>query len=105
MWTNITPPQVPTGGIGGNNCDYGTLAFVIEPHTPTTLYLGTCNRGLYKTTSMGTTWVRINTGLNGAVLDFSRQWTLLIDPVNPQILYTNSGYGSFAQAGVGENGA
>lgn len=92
VWENITPPQVPLPG--AFPCDYGTLAFVVDPITPTTLYLGTCQHGIYKTVDSGTTWVKINTGTNASALDGSRQWTFVIDPIDPRILYTDEGYGT-----------
>ncbi len=91
VWENITPPQVPLPG--AFPCDYGTLAFVVDPQTPTTLYLGTCQHGIYKTVDSGATWVKIDTGINAHAIDTSRQWTFVIDPVDPQILYTDTGYG------------
>jgi hypothetical protein len=103
-WTNLTPSAVPQGGSGGNNCDYGTLAFVLDPQHPSTIYLGTCNHGIFKSTDSGATWVHINTGANGTMLDGSRQWTMVIDPVNPQVLYTNAGYGQ-GNSQLGANGA
>ena len=62
VWTNITPPEVPQGGIGGVNCDYGTLSIVVDQRTPTTLYLGTCEHGIFKSVNSGATWTHI--GLN-----------------------------------------
>jgi hypothetical protein len=93
VWQNITPPDVPQGGVGGVSCDYGTLAFAIDPTNTATIYLGTCEHGVKKTTDGGLTWTHVNTGRNGAILDGSRQWTMVIDPTNPRVLYTNSGYG------------
>lgn len=93
VWTNITPAVVPQGGSGGNNCDYGTLSVVTNPQQPSTVYLGTCEHGILKSLDSGNSWVHVNTGANSDILDRTRQWTLAIDPVNPQVLYTNSGYG------------
>lgn len=93
VWQNITPPDVPQGGSGGIGCDYGTLAIAVDQTAPLTVYLGTCQHGVEKTIDGGLTWTHINTGRNGAILDGSRQWTLVIDPVQPNVLYTNSGYG------------
>jgi hypothetical protein len=102
-WQNITPPQVPLPG--AFPCDYGTLAFVLDPQRPSTIYLGTCQYGVYKSTDSGATWTHINNGRNGAVLDNSRQWTMAIDPVDPQVIYTNSGYGVTGTVAQGSNGA
>jgi hypothetical protein len=61
--------------------------------------------GIWKTTDCGSTWVHINTGPSSencgtsgkscaALLDTGRNWTFEVDRNNPQVLYTNSGYGS-----------
>jgi hypothetical protein len=90
-WQNITPPVVPIAGIAP--CPYGG-AFVMNPHDPAMLYVGSCNQGIWKSTDCGASWEHVNTGKNGATLDGGRQWTFVIDPVDPNVLYTNSGYGS-----------
>jgi hypothetical protein len=94
-WEDITPPsvnrdpafQTPAGA------NFGVHSFAIDPHDARTIYLGTSAQGLYKTTDCGATWAHINTGMNGSMLDQGRQWTLVVDPVDPGVLYTNSGYG------------
>jgi hypothetical protein len=90
-WESITPPVAPLHSI--DPCAYGG-EFVMNPLDPSMLYVGTCNEGIWKTTDCGSSWVHINTGTNGVALDSGRQWTFLIDPVDPNILYTNSGYNS-----------
>jgi len=94
-WEQITPPQVsldrnfqtPAG------TNFGIGVFVIDPQNTATVYLGTSSQGLYKTTDCGTTWVHINTGKNGKMLDDGRQWTMKIDPVDPNVIFTVAGYG------------
>ena len=90
-WENVTPPvkELP----GNAPCPYGG-AFVMNPQDPATVYVGSCNEGLWKSTDCGASWSHIDTGKNGDVLDGGRQWTFVIDPTDPQVLYTNSGYGS-----------
>lgn len=66
----------------------------MNPLDPSVLWVGTCNQGIWKSTDCGASYTHINTGTNGAVLDGGRQWTFVIDPNNPDILYTNSGYGA-----------
>ena len=55
--------------------------------------------GFWKSTDCGAdgSWTHINTGTLGAALDAGRNWTMVIDPTNSQILYTVAGYG---QGGV-----
>ncbi len=91
VWENITPPQVSLPYVTFQN--YGVGAFVIDPQRTSTIFLGTSAQGIYKTTDSGATWGLINTGKNGPQLTAGRQWTMTIDPVDPQVLYTNAGYG------------
>lgn len=90
QWQSITPPQVPLPG--AFPCNYGIMSFVVDPINLGTVIVGSCQYGIYKTTDCGANWTHINTGKNGSVLDYSRQWTFVIDPVDSQILYTNVGY-------------
>ena len=105
-WENITPPgvaaQLPPQGPGGpgDGCTYGVGAFAVDPTNPAVVYLGTCEMGVWKTTDCGSTWVHVNTGLNGPALDNGRQWTFVIDPIDPQVIYTNSGYNNWIPSGT-----
>src|ERR1700722_961365 len=90
-WQPITPPQVPLPGNRGT-CVYGIENVVVDPVNLGTVYVGSCQYGIYKSTDCGSTWTHVNTGMNGSILDNSRQWTFIIDPTNPQVLYTNAGY-------------
>jgi hypothetical protein len=96
-WENITPPVAMLHDIAP--CPYGG-EFVMNPLDPSMLYVGTCNEGIWKTTDCGSTWVHVNTGTNGEALDTGRQWTFLIDPVHPEVLYTNSGYNAYVNGGM-----
>jgi hypothetical protein len=100
QWQAITPPQVPLPG--AFPCDYGIMSFVMDPINLGTVIVGSCQHGIYKTTDCGANWTHINTGKNGSVLDYSRQWTFVIDPVDPRNLYTNVGY---AADGTSPSGA
>jgi hypothetical protein len=91
-WEEITPPVAPLPD--AEPCPYGG-AFVMNPQDPAMLYVGSCNQGIWKTEDCGASWTHINTGNNGATLDAGRQWTFAIDPGDPEVLYTNSGYGAF----------
>jgi hypothetical protein len=94
-WEDVTPPGVSLDSNfntpAGTN--YGANAIIVDPTDTATVYLGTSSQGIYKTTDCGSTWVHINTGTNGDQLDKGRQWTMVIDPKNPQIIYANAGYG------------
>jgi hypothetical protein len=99
-WEQITPPTVVKQLPGPGNCTFGVQAFVLDPSKSGTVYLATCHMGMWKTTDCGSSWVHINTGKNGAVIDTSRQWTFTIDPIDPNILYANSGYGDMANGAL-----
>jgi len=60
-------------------------ALAIDPQRPTTLYAGTSDRGVFKTTDGGASWGA--TGLTNVEV-----WALAIDPVTPTTLYAVSGW-------------
>lgn len=95
-WEAITPPGINLDSSfntpAGTN--YGVGSFVLDPQHSGTVYVGSSAQGIYKTTDCGSTWIHVNTGRNGKTLDSGRQWTMQIDPVDPQVLYTNTGYGA-----------
>ena len=70
-WEEITPPQVSLESSfetpAGQN--YGAHSFVIHPRNTANVYLGTSAQGIYKTADCGATWKKVNTGLNGDVMD------------------------------------
>jgi hypothetical protein len=100
-WENVTPPfdMLPT-------------ALAVDPVNSGTVYFGTSPGGLtnptlgiWKTTDCGANWVHVNTGTNSGTcsverfqcsenLDRGRQWIFAIDPIEPQTLYVNNGYGT-----------
>ena len=95
-WEEITPAEVSLDFAfktpAGDN--FGDHSFVIDPQNRAHIYLGTSAQGIYESTDCGATWKKINTGRNGDKIDQGRQWTFVIDPVDPKILYTNAGYGN-----------
>lgn len=90
VWQNITPSQVDlTRG------DYfGMQAIVIDPINPSTIYTGRAMDGIYKSTDCGANWKKVSTGRNSRTMASGRSWTMVIDRSNPQIIYTNQGYGA-----------
>jgi hypothetical protein len=106
VWEEVTPPIADLG-------DYGTSRFAVDPVNSGTVYLGTSSLGIWKTTDCGASWVHINTGADGGsdaathcptsawtghncaeLLDTGRQWTLVLDPVDTEVLFANNGYGA-----------
>jgi hypothetical protein len=93
----ITPPDVATG-IGLKTPDGqtqgGTFAIAVDPVNQGTVYAGTVYQKVWKSTDCGANWTAIATGTNASDVNRGMNWTFAIDPVEPNVLYTNSGYGS-----------
>jgi photosystem II stability/assembly factor-like uncharacterized protein len=75
------------------NTDTGTYirpitSLEIDPKTPTTLYAGTRNGGVFKSTDGGGNWNAVNTGLTDLGV-----YVLAIDPIMPTTLYAGTGSG------------
>jgi len=72
--------------VGGAFVDSFVEALVVDPQSPTTLYLGSVIRGVLKSTDGGVTWSPRNAGLTSL-------WVaaLAIDPLSPTILYAGIG--------------
>jgi hypothetical protein len=94
-WENITPPGVDLS-------KRVSQAFVLDPVHPGTVYAGFGNLNLtpgagsaiWKTSDCGATWTVADTGTSATDLDNGMPWTMAIDFVDPQVLYTISGYGT-----------
>jgi hypothetical protein len=83
-WENITPDA----GIGT------VAAFAVAPSNPSIVYLTSCGQGIFKTTDCGANFVRIDDGESEVEGPASNcAWTMEVDPTNPDIVYTNMGYG------------
>jgi len=78
-WTELGP-----GNIGGR-----TLAMVIDPGDANTIYAGTADGGIWKTTD-GKNWAPI-----GDLFPSLAIGSLAMDPSNSSILYAGTGEGSF----------
>jgi hypothetical protein len=89
-WEAITPPDVSLACPPNSfNCSgTGTEAFVLDPQSPGTIYLGTFKQGLWKSTNCGTTWNQLNTGINSTTMSGGVQSMFEIDPVDPRVMYT-----------------
>jgi len=100
-WQETTPTEVRAKF---PQQQYGVIALAMNPQNPSVVYFGTHQIGIWKSTNCGSTWAHINTGENGSVLDGGFQWSVAIDPVNPDVLYANSGYSSSSGAWKSTNG-
>jgi hypothetical protein len=94
VWEEITPPGVRANSDYAAGKGYGANAFVMDRTNTANITLGTDHIGLHRTTDCGASWAKINTGKNGAALDGGTQWSMAIDPVDPKVIYTVSGYGT-----------
>jgi hypothetical protein len=88
-WVNISPP-----GSNYAKTYSGINAVAVRPDNPAIVYTGADSNGMYRSTDCGATWSRINTGQNAAALSSGRPWSLVIDPVTPDVMYTVQGYGA-----------
>jgi hypothetical protein len=86
VWENITPP-------GALKRMYGSQAVLVNPQGPAMVYLGTDNAGLFKSTDCGATWSQPATGRNGDAIAGGESWSMVMDPVDPKVIYSVSGYG------------
>ncbi len=97
VFEDITPAEVKAG-MGSKMPDGqtrgGPFAMGVDPVNQGTVYSGTLFQGVWKSTDCGATWLKIPTGTNGADVNRGMNWTLAIDPQEPETVYTNSGYGS-----------
>ena len=82
-----TPASLVLAGVnawtshGPSDGDVQVLA--VSPTTPSTLYAGDPNTGVFKSTDGGNSWTASNTGLPGVS-------TLAIDPTTPSTLYVGT---------------
>ena len=100
VWEDITPP-----GMSSKQAVNGTVgaAIIVDPFDARTVWLGTGgeNDEIWRSNDCGATWKQVNTGMGsvgdgmtfGGVGD-GAQWSMQIDPVEPNTLYATSGYGA-----------
>lgn len=97
VFEEITPPEVKAG-IGlktpDNQTQGGPFAMAVDPVNLGTVYSGTLFQGVWKTTNCGASWVKLIAGTNSMDVNRGMNWTLAVDPQDPNVVYTNSGYGS-----------
>jgi hypothetical protein len=81
--------------VSGQPCCASAMEVAVDPTNTSTIYMATAYRGLWRSQDCGATWVKRNTGRNAATIDGGILWTFAIDPANPQVMYTATGYGEW----------
>lgn len=99
VWEEVTPPQIQIV-----SSSLGMNAVAVDPLDPATVYAsgghnaccGAGSDGIYKSTDCGATWTKVNTGMNGSVLEQGWQWYkgIVINPKDSATMYVMSGYGA-----------
>jgi hypothetical protein len=86
VWEQITPPNVDLS-------TFGVYDVQLDPTNTSTLYVGSALSGIQKSTDCGATWQKADTGTLSADIDKGTTFPI-VDPVNPQVIYTGSLYGT-----------
>lgn len=71
-----------------------SMAVAVDPFDAATVWLGTGNSGLFRSGDCGATWTHVNSGMNGAALDQSSIWSMVVDPVHQGTIYAAAAYGT-----------
>jgi hypothetical protein len=93
VWADVTPAGISLQGsdFGGDN--FGAQDVLVDPVRPSDLYAFFTHQGVYKSTDYGQSWLKVNTGNNGAAIDSGKPWGEAIDtnrcrdPNTPPTLY------------------
>jgi photosystem II stability/assembly factor-like uncharacterized protein len=95
-WTPLGPLAIPNGqtysAAGARVLVSGRVtAIAIDPSTPDTVYLGTAQGGVWKSTDNGVSWEpRTDNEVSLAI------GALALDPHSPQVIYAGTGEGNFS---------
>lgn len=66
------------------------MLLAVDPVNEGTLYAGSMQTGVYKSVDGGAHWAAINTGITQLVTDKVYPQQLMVDPVNPLVLYMSN---------------
>ncbi len=102
-WTPLGPAPIPNGQTSAVSTPVSgrTIAIAVHPTDPDTVYVGTAQGGLYKSTDGGAHW----TALFDSQLESLAIGAVTIDPVDSNVVYVGTGEpnlsaDSFAGRGV-----
>lgn len=93
-WTPLGPLAIPNGQTYGGARVLVTgrvTAIAVDPTAPATLYLGTAQGGVWKTTDAGLSWQPLTDNEVSMAVG-----ALALDPSNPQVIYLGTGEGNFS---------
>jgi photosystem II stability/assembly factor-like uncharacterized protein len=85
--------------LGPDNIGGRTRTLVIHPTQPMTMWLGSAGGGVWKTQNSGASWKPVTDKMPNLSVS-----TLLLDPVNPNIIYAGTGEGFFNADSITGNG-
>jgi photosystem II stability/assembly factor-like uncharacterized protein len=95
MWdAKSIAPVAPDNPNLGYSFSGKSTAVVVDPFDAATVWLGTGDKGLFKSTDCGFSWTKVNTGTGGAEIDQSVLWSMAVDPKNKGVIYTVAAYGA-----------
>jgi FG-GAP-like repeat len=88
-WTPLGPQPIPNGQTSDTSVPVSgrTIAITVHPTDPNTVYAGTAQGGLYKSTNGGTNW----TALFDSQLETLAIGAITIDPTDSSIVYIGTG--------------
>ncbi|MBK9967931.1 MAG: hypothetical protein IPP07_24875, partial [Holophagales bacterium] len=93
-WAPIGPMPIPNGQTSNTSVPVSgrTISIAIHPTDPNTLYVGTAQGGLYKSTNGGDAW----TSLFEMQLESLAIGAITIDPTDSSIVYFGTGENGFS---------
>jgi hypothetical protein len=94
VWTALGPHPIPNGQTSDTAVPVSgrTISIAIHPTDPDTVYVGTANGGIWKTTNGGTNW----TSLFDLQLQSMAIGAITIDPTDSSIVYVGTGENGFS---------
>jgi hypothetical protein len=85
QFENVTPKDARSNAVS-------VLQVKVDPLHSGTVYVATDQRGLFKSSDCGKSWDKIDKGHNSDKLDSGAWWSLVLDPVTPDVLYGGTRY-------------
>lgn len=91
-WENIGPAPMHNSQIGAQMVDVSgrVTAIAVDPRSSNTVYLGTANGGVWKTTNGGASWTPLTENMPSQAIG-----AIAIAPSNPNVVYVGTGEASF----------